>query len=111
MAMESGLMPTIFSTPPHGAMVGSAFVPAMPIMFSATAISVYQSIAPQWLEPRTAAKATPISPARAMAWRMAKVPPICPMELPPLTTIAAPRSEITVGRPRGPTPSRVSFPT
>ena len=61
MAIDSGLMPTILSVPPHGAMVGMALVPAMPIMFSRTAISVYQSMAPQWLEPRTAAKATPIS--------------------------------------------------
>jgi hypothetical protein len=40
-------MPTIFSIPPQGAMVGSALVPAMPIMPAPAAMSVYQSIAPQ----------------------------------------------------------------
>ena len=31
-ATANGFMPTILSIPPHGAMVGRAFVPAMPIM-------------------------------------------------------------------------------
>ena len=46
---------------------------------------------------------------RAIAWSMAKVPPIWPIELPPSTTIAPPRCVTTPGRPRGSTPSRVSF--
>ena len=109
MAIDSGLMPTILSIPPHGAMVGSALVPARPIMPAVAAVSVYQSIAPQWLDPRTAASASPTSRAFAIARCMAKAPPIWPIELSPSTTIAAPRSETTLGLPRGSTPSLVSF--
>ena len=47
MAIDSGLIPTTFSAPPHGAIVGRAFVPTIPIMPARAASSVYQSIAPQ----------------------------------------------------------------
>ena len=88
-------MPTILSVPPTGAMVGSALVPASPIMPARAARSVYQSIAPQWLELPSAAKAIPVPwpappPATSMARSMAKVPPIWPIVLAPSTRIAPP---------------------
>ena len=47
LAMASGLIPTIFSAPPHGAIVGSAFVVAMPIIWCGSANIAQWSIAPQ----------------------------------------------------------------
>ena len=102
-------MPTILSSPPHGAIVGMALVPAMPTMPARIARMVYQSMAPQWLVLRRAASAMPVSRAASMAASMAKVPPIWPMELPPSTTMAPPVRETSFGFPRGSTPSAVSF--
>src|SRR5262245_60859043 len=46
-----------------------------------------------------------------MAWRMAKVAPICPMLLPPSTTSAATESLMTRGSPAGSTPPSLSLRT
>src|SRR4051794_15265443 len=108
-AIASGFMPTILSSPPQGAIVGSALVPASPTMPWGRARIAQWSMAPQWLLRPTAANATPCPAAASTARSMANATATWPMALPPSTTIAPPTRLATLGRPRGSTPPPVSF--